>query len=293
MRTHKTLNPKVSNSYFISTMSTALVLFLLGSVGYLMFTALDVAKSLRESITATVELDRNVDLDQREQIRRKVAEYPFVSEVRFSSKQEKIENVEFREMFGLEFEQILEENPLMDSFEVSLSADIKDLSQLEAFSSEMMKSQGVSRVSYPAVLVEQVHSTVSQFQFVILLFGGSLFFISLVLLNNTIRLAIYSRRAIINTMKLVGATKWFIIRPFLWSGIWSGFWAGILASILLAAALYGVRETLEGVVSYAEMERAGIIMGVMTGGGIFISLLFTWISVSKFVNMKSNKIHLY
>ncbi len=293
MATNRKLKRKVRNSYLISTLSTALVLFLLGSVGYLMSAAMDVARELRGNITATVELKNGVSKEQRETIQRRVAAYPIAGEVRFSSKQEKLDNEEFRAMFGLEFEQILEENPLMDSFEVTLSADVEDVKRMEQFSREVELLEGVARVSYPALLVEQVHSTVKKFQFVLILFGGALLFISLVLLNNTIRLAIYSRRTIINTMKLVGATKWFIIKPFLWSGIWSGFWAGLFASVMFGVSVYGLGETLQGVVSLAEMERAGYVMAWMTGGGVFISLLFTWVSVTSFVSMKSNKINLY
>ncbi len=293
MATGKRLNRKVRNSYLISTLSISLVLYLLGSVGYLMFTALDVAQTLRESITATVELSSKCSLEQREIIRREVASYPLAGEVKFSSKEEKIENKEFREMFGLEFEQILEENPLMDTFEVSLSADYQDVEQLDKFADQVGRMNGVSRVNYPALLVEQVHSTIGKFQLVILFFGGALLFISMVLLNNTIRLAIFSRRGLISTMKLVGATKWFITRPFLRSGFWSGFWAGVLASLLLGGSIYALGETLQGIVSLEEIYRALYIMGGMVGGGVVISTIFTWISVSSFVNMKSNKIHLY
>lgn len=293
MASNRALKRKVRNSYFISTLSISLVLFLLGSVGYLMFTALDVAQTLRENITATVELGSKTSLEQREIIRREIASYPLAGEVKFSSKDEKIQNEEFREMFGLEFEQILEDNPLMDTFEVSLSADYQDEEELKQFADRVGRMRGVDRVSYPAILVEQVHSTVGKFQFVILIFGGALLFISMVLLNNTIRLAIFSRRGLINTMKLVGATKWFIVRPFLWSGLWSGFWAGVFASLLLGGSIYGLSETLQGVISLEELYRAGYVMGGMVGGGIFISIFFTWISVSRFVNLKSNKIELY
>ncbi len=293
MRQNKTLKRKVRNSYLISTMSVSLVLFLLGSVGYLMVTALDVANSLRESITATVEIYSNLSDSQIESIRERIAKYPIAGEVRFSSKQEKIEDEEFRKMFGLEFENILDENPLMDSFEVTLSAAAEDTTKLEAFATQMGEIEGVSRVSYPAVLIKQVHSTVNMFQIGLALFGGALLFISLVLLNNTIRLAIFSRRSLINTMKLVGATKWFIVRPFLWSGMVSGFWAGVIASLLLCGGLYALQETLVGLLSYKQLEYAAYVMGGMVAGGVFISTLFTWISVSRFVNMKSNKIHLY
>ncbi len=293
MATNKRLNRKVRNSYLISTFSISLVLFLLGSVGYLIHTALDVAEMLRGSIKATVELRSGLSEQQRDAIRYAVAKYPLASEVTFSSKQEKIDNDEFREMFGLEFEKILEDNPLMDSFEVALSADVDDVKQLEEFAQSVNQIAGVERVTYPAVLVEQVHSTVEKFQYVILLFGGALLFISLVLLNSTIRMAIFSKRGVINTMKLVGATRWFILRPFIWSGLWSGFWAGIIASMLFAGAIYALRETLPGVLTIEELQRAGYIIGSMVGGGMVISVIFTWMAVNRFVNMKGNKIHLY
>ncbi len=289
----QSLKRKVRNSYLISTISIALVLFLLGSVGYLMITALDLSRTLRESLNATVELRSNLSAKQLDVIRGKVASLPLAGEVRYSSKEEKIADDDFRKMFGLEFEDILEENPLMDSFEVQLSSRSQELQELKSFSAQIEAIDGVSRVSYPAALVEQVHTTVGKFHLVIALFGGALLFISLVLLNNTIRLAIFSRRSLINTMKLVGATKWFIVRPFLWSGMVSGFWAGVVASVLLGGALYGLQQTLVGMLSMEQLKSAIYIMGIMVGGGLFISTLFTWISVSRFVNMKSNKIHLY
>ncbi len=287
------LRRKVRYSYIISTVSISLVLFLLGSVGYLMVTALDVARTIRESIIATVELESDITSQRRDEIRREIAEYPLSGEVRFSSRDEKIADEEFRQMFGLEFEDILDHNPLMDSFEVKLTSRSADRSEMIAFAKAVGAIDGVTRVGYPALLVEQVHTTVGRFQILMLIFGGALLFISLVLLNNTIRLAIFSRRRIINTMKLVGATKWFITRPFLGSAIWSGFWAGVLASGLFAGALYALQESLVGMLSRSQLIEAGYVMGAMVAGGIIISLLFTWFSVSRFVNMKSNKIDLY
>ena len=125
----------------------------------------------------------------------------------------------------------------------------------------------------------------------LLLFGGALLVISLILLNNTIRLAIFSKRYLINTMKLVGATKWFIMRPFLGSSITQGILSGIIASALFLTAVYGLNEA--ELMSLAETMKIGIIVGGMVLGGILISLCFTFFAVNKFVNMKSNKIYLY
>ena len=127
----------------------------------------------------------------------------------------------------------------------------------------------------------------------LILFGGALLLISLILLNNTVRLAIFSKRYVINTMKLVGATKWFIMRPFLSSSISQGIGSGLLAAMLFAAAVYGLGEAVPELITLAELEQLAVLVGGMVGAGVLFSLLFTAFAVNKFVNMKSNKIYLY
>lgn len=266
---------------------------MLGSVGYLMVSAMDAADALRENISATVELSRSVTTSQRDEIRRRISAYPLAGEITFSSKSEKAEDEEFRKMFGVEFENVLEDNPLMDSFNVQLSAQSSNGDLLADFVAHVDQIEGVERVSYPAQLIDKVHSMVGTFQTVLLCFGGGLLLISLILLNNTVRLAIFSRRHLINTMKLVGATKWFIMRPFIWRGLVSGFWAGVLAMVMFGGATYALMESLPEIFAWEQIERAIIMAGVMVGCGILISGLFTVVAVNKFVNMKSNKIHIY
>jgi cell division transport system permease protein len=112
-------------------------------------------------------------------------------------------------------------------------------------------------------------------------------------LNNTIRLAIFSRRYLINTLKLVGATKGYIMRPFLSTAANQGVWAGLAASVLFGGALFGLSGAMPEIMATSELTKAGIVVGSMIVGGVVISLLFTSIAVNKFVNMKSNKIYLY
>ena len=127
----------------------------------------------------------------------------------------------------------------------------------------------------------------------LLAFGGALFIISLILLNNTIRLAIFSRRYLINTFKLVGATKGYIMRPFLATAAKQGLWAGIIASLLFGASLVALSGAMPEVISTTELVKIGITVGSMVLSGLVISLIFTTFAVNKFVNMKSNKIYLY
>ena len=285
MKDDKRLKRKVRNSYIVSTVSVALVLFLLGSVGYLMVAAMKMADTLQRSIAVTVELRNGLSEEEREAINRTLTAEELVATIAFSSKEEKIEDAEFEELLG--------ENPLRDSFELTLTAGSSDEEQLDAFIARTEALEGVECVSYPAQVARQMHATVGKIRLVLLLFGGALLVISLILLNNTIRLAIFSKRYLINTMKLVGATKWFIMKPFLASSVTQGLVAGVVASLLFAATVYGLNEAVPELLTIAEATKIAIIVGAMLLGGVVISLLFTLVALNKFVNMKSNKIYLY
>lgn len=293
MKDDKRLKRKVRNSYIVSTVSMALVLFLLGSVGYLMVAAMKVADTLQESISVTVELRDGLSDDRREQIAQELTEAQIVRTIAYVSKEEKIEDGEFRKMFASQIEELLGENPLPDSFELSLTARSSDRELIAAFIDSVSGIDGVERVSYPAQMAERLHATVNKIRLVLALFGGALLVISLILLSNTIRLAIFSKRYLINTMKLVGATKWFIMRPFLASSVTQGILAGAAASALFCAAVWGLNEAVPELTTIAEAEKVAVILGSMIAGGILISLLFTYAALNKFVNMKSNKIYLY
>ena len=293
MKEDKRLKRKVRNSYIVSTISIALVLFLLGSVGYLMTTAVRVADTLQSSIVVMVELDENCDPESRDAVAERLADDPLVADIRFISREEKAEDAEFRKMFESGFEEILGENPLLDTFEATLTAASEDPAEVERFIASIEPLEGVDRVSYPAQMAERLHRTVGRIRFVLLLFGGALLIISLILLNNTVRLAIFSKRYVINTMKLVGATKWFIMKPFLASSISQGILAGLIAALLAAASVYGLGEAVPELTTLTNIDHVAMLLGAMVVVGVVVSLLFTAFAVNKFVNMKSNKIHLY
>ena len=294
MKDDKRLKRKVRNSYIVSTVSITLVLFLLGSVGYLMLAAMEVARTLQSSIQVSVELKNGLTDKQREAIAERVADQELVGGIVYVPKEEKLEDAEFRKMFGSEFDEVLGENPLLDSYELTLTAHSSDKEAIDAFITGISHLSGVEHVSYPALMVARLHATVGKIRFILLLFGGALLLVSMILVSNTLRLAIFSKRYQINTMKLVGATKWFIMRPFLASSITQGILAGTAASLLLALAAYGLNEAVPELQALAEASRTGgLIFGTMIGGGVVISGLFTWAALNKFVNMKSNKIYLY
>lgn len=291
MKNDKRIKRKVLRSYIVSTASISLVLFLLGSVGYMLTAAIGTASTLRENITLSAELDNSLTQEQKDKIAASLTAMDGVRKVEYLDKNTKLEDAEFRRMFAAEIEEILAENPLRNSFEVAVMSN--ERAKMDALVDQMSAIEGVVYVAYPAATIERLHSTINKITILLIVFGGALLVISLILLNNTIRLAIFSRRYLINTLKLVGATKGYIMRPFLATAAKQGIWAGVLASLLFGGALAGLSGAMPEIVSMSELIKIGITVGAMIISGLLISLLFTTIAVNKFVNMKSNKIFLY
>lgn len=288
---NKRLRRKVRNSYFISTVSISLVLFLLGSVGYLIMNALRATEQMQESMTIYVMLDTDISTDDANAVGTRLHAMEEVRDAVFVSKEAAAED--FKHYVGGDFEEFLEYNPLPDSWEVRMKSDYSTREAVEKFEKSALGWQGVDEVVYQKNVVEQIGSNIRSFNLVLLLFGGTLLFISLILLNNTIRVSIFSKRYLINTMKLVGASKGFIMRPFLWDSFKQGLVAGVIATALFIAMIAGLNRKLPDVMMLAGDMPILIIVGAMMAGGVVISLLFTTFALNKFINMNTARIHLY
>ncbi len=284
---------KIMRSYLISTVSMALVLFILGTIGFTMLSLLKSSKQVREGVVMIVELKDGFSAEQRDSLQLKIADNKLVAAVDFVSKDEKLADEDFRRAFDIDIKDILSDNPLPDSFDVTLSSAAAEAEELEAFVQDIKQLDGVSYVSYPKELIAQVHSVLDVMQLLIFAFGAVMLIISFVLLGNTVRLAIFSHREAIKTMKLVGATKWFIIRPFLGRSLLQGLLAGVVATILFVAALFGLQYSLPGFEVMAQLQMVAVVAGAMVVLGIVLSTLFTFVAVNKCVNMRSNKLYLY
>lgn len=285
---------KVRHSYIISTVSIALVLFMLGVVSYVTLSALSAAHDLRGSVVVSVELGHDVDDEARQQVLESIEATGVCDDVEFLDRESKFSDEEFRRQFEVDLDMLLGENPLRDSYEVTLDEECASREQVEAFVREVELIDGVEYVAVPPVdIIESMHATLRYVSLGLLVFFGVLFIISMLLLNNTIRLAIYSKRYLINTMKLVGATKWYIMRPLLGSALKQGLVAGIVAALMICGVVYGAESyTIEGL-RMLDYREVGIIVGVVVAIGVVITLLFSIFAVNKFVNMKSSHIHLY
>ena len=284
---------RVRNAYVVSTISIALLLFLLGGVGYMLVNILSTTTKMREGVTMIVELKESLSESERNAVAERLAESDMVVALKYISKDEKLNDEEFRRTFAVDVKAALGENPLPDSFDVTLSALSSDEEALAAFVEEASKIEGVTHVSYPKMFLGVMHSALDVMQLIVLIVGGALLLVSLLLVGNTVRLAVYSERELINVLKAVGATRWFIVKPFLVKSLLQGVIAGVVATILLVLALYGVDYALPDLGIASQIELIAIIAGIMVAVGVVIAVVATLIIVNRFVSMKTNKIHLY
>lgn len=286
----KRLKRKVRRSYVISTVSISLVLFLLGIVSYVTFSAIRSVLDPAHSVTVSVELSDELFENEKEEIYNTIAKRKEVESIKLVSQEEGLEAVPFE----VDMELLEGENPINDCIDVTLKRDYATKYHINTFASDMEAIQGVAYVDKPDLkALDEAQKSVSGIALALLIFVVVLLIISLLLLNNTLRLAIYSKRYLINTMKLVGATKWYIMRPLLISALKQGFVAGIIASALTYGTIYGISSILPMGIKTLSQEHLIVLMGIVLIAGVIITVGFSAMAINKFINMKSNKIHLY
>ena len=290
---NRSLKGKILRSYTVSTISITLVLFILGSIGYAMHSLFASAQGVREGVVMIVELKDGLEQSHIDSLSVQISQSDVVRSVEFVSKQAKLEDEQFRRAYEVDVEAILGENPLADSFDVTLSAQAADSLSLAKFVEQTSALEGVDYISCPENLLERVHYVLDTMQFLLLAFGGAMLIISLVLLGNTLRLVIYSRREAINTMKLVGATRWFIVKPFLRRGALQGFVAALVAILLFVGSLFALDYNMPQLGIMNQIESVAYVAAAMLVAGVVVVTLFTLFAVNRFVNMKSKDIYLY
>jgi cell division transport system permease protein len=214
---------RLRSSYLSAIISNSLVLFMLGILMLLVFNAKRLSDYVKENIGFSVILHDDVREVEASFLRKTLDASPYVRTTEYISKEEAAK--ELQEELGEDFIGFLGYNPLSSSIEVRLKADYANPDSIRKIEDELMSHRPVREVFYQKSLVDLVNDNVRKISAIILIFSGLLFFVAIVLINNTIRLSVYSKRFIINTMKLVGATWGFIRRPFVAKGMAHGFFA--------------------------------------------------------------------
>jgi cell division transport system permease protein len=280
---------RLISSYFSVVISISLVLFLLGLLGLLVLNTKKVADHFKEQIALTVYLKDNAKQVEMEQLKKSLALAEYTKNSTFVSKEEAAE--EHSKEIGEDFMEFLGYNPLQNSIDVYMKADYVSSDQIDLIAEEINSKSFVDEVVYDKPLIALLNDNVKKISFWILVVSGIFTFIAVLLINSSIRLAVYSKRFIIKTMQMVGATKGFIRRPFIWQSVKLGIIGAVLALIGMGAVLYYLNNSFPELELLSDLKLLIALFAGVFLTGIFITWLSTFFATSRFLNLKTDELY--
>lgn len=280
---------KLISSYFSVVLSIGLVLFLLGILGLLVLNTKKMADHFKEQITISVFLKDKAKQVEVDQLQKSLAMADYTKTATYVSKEEAAE--QHSEDIGENFQEFLGYNPLKNSIDVQLKADFVTPEQLEEIAAEITTKDYVEEVSYDKPLIGLLNDNVKRISFWILVASGIFTFIAVLLINSSIRLSIYAKRFIIKTMQMVGATKFFIRKPFLWTNIKLGVLGAILAMAALAGTLFYMNENFPEFGLLNDQVILLILFVSVFVLGVLISLISTYFATQRFLNLRTDELY--
>ncbi len=280
---------RLVSSYISVVVSIALVLFLLGLLGMLVLNAKKVSDHFKEQVVVTIYLKDTAKDVERKQLEKSLAMADYVKSTAYVSKEEAAEFMKAET--GEDFMDFVGYNPLQNSIDVYLKADFVTSEHLEKISTEALNKKFVEEVTYDNDLVNLMNDNVKKISFWVLVISGLFTLIAVLLINSSLRLAVYSKRFIIKTMQMVGATKRFIRRPFVLKSIKLGIIGALLALVGMAIVLYYLNETFPELELLANPLLMVMLFILILGLGIVITWISTHFATQRFLNLKTDELY--
>ena len=277
------------HSRLTSVISIALVLFLLGLICLMGLLGNKLSVYVKENITFSIVLKDNQREADIKKMQKKLDALPFIKSTEYISKEQAVKELE--EELGENPETFLGFNPLKASIEVRLRSDYANPDSLPKIEHYIKQYTSVSDLLYRKDMMEMVHNNMQRIGLILLVLAAMLMAISFVLIGNTIRLLIYSKRFLIHTMKLVGATPGFIRRPFVYYNMVSGVIASLLAIGMLSGFLYYLQSELTGFIQILDMKTLLVVFVLVLILGILLSAVATIIVVNKYLRMNIDRLY--
>jgi len=280
---------RLRSSYFTVIISISLVLFMLGLQGLMLLQARKLSNYVKENIGFTVILkDEIKDVDVA-RLQKSLDASRYVQSTEFIDKEKAAK--ELKEDLGEDFVDFLGYNPLLASIDVHLDASYANPDSLKWIEADLMQNPKVKEVFYQKNLVVLVNENIRKISIVLVAFSALLLIIAIALINNSIRLAIYSRRFLIRSMQLVGATQGFIRRPFVWRGILNGVYGAIIAIGFLSAIIYYAQLEFPDLIELEDQQIFLSLFGIVLLLGILITWMSTGLAVRKYLRIKTDKLY--
>lgn len=282
------LKQRLARSYLTSTISMTMVLFLVGMMSLLLLNAERLSDYVREHVGFILVLHDDIRELEVLRLQKILSATDFVKSLSYISKEEAA--TQLAKDLGEDFVGFLGFNPLFSSVDIKLNANYLQADSLSVLENKLLSYPQVKEVYYQRDLVTIINDNVQRISFFLLIFSGLLLFIFSSLINNTIRIAIYSQRFIINTMKLVGATRTYIRRPFILKNIAYGIIGALLANLSIVGLIYVFQQNFGIMLDTEQIEVIGLVFGIVLLFGVLISWLSTYLSVNKFLRLKYSEL---
>lgn len=280
---------RLISSYFSVVLSIALVLFLLGLLGMLVMNAKKVSDHFKEQVVLTIYLKETAKEVEINQLQKSLAMTDYVKSTEYVSKEEAAEFMKAEN--GEDFMDFVGYNPLQNSIDVHLKADYVNSEQLEKISEDTLNKIFVDEVTYDNDLVNLMNNNVKKISFWVLVISTIFTLIAVLLINSSIRLAVYSKRFTIKTMQMVGATKQFIRRPFVWKSVRLGIIGGFIALLGMAFVLFSLNRTFPELELLSNPILVLILFVFVFTLGIVITWISTHFATQRFLNLKTDQLY--
>jgi len=280
---------RLISSYFSVVFSIALVLFLLGLLGMLVLNAKKVSDHFKEQVVLTIYLKETAKEVEINQLQKSLAMADYVKSTEYVSKEEAAEFMKAEN--GEDFMDFVGYNPLQNSIDVHLKADYVTSEQLEKISEDTLNKIFVDEVTYDNDLVNLMNNNVKKISFWVLVISAIFTLIAVLLINSSIRLAVYSKRFTIKTMQMVGATKQFIRRPFVWKSVRLGIIGGFIALLGMAFVLFYLNRTFPELELLSNPILVVLLFAFVFALGIVITWISTHFATQRFLNLKTDQLY--
>ena len=277
---------KKTKTIYISTIfSIALVLLMLGMLGLILVHAKNLSNYVKENIVLNIIVDEGVKETEILAFQKELNGTQEVKQTQYVNKE--IAQHNLTKDLGEDFVNFLGYNPLLSTIDVYLKADYANTKSIDALKNKIQKNPIVKEVIYQSSLIDMVNKNINTIGLVVLSFAIILLTIAVALINNTIRLAIFSQRFLIKSMQLVGATKNFIRKPFILIAALHGLIASLIAIIILLGILYYAQKEIPEILILRNFTEFGFVLMGMVALGIFIAAMSTLFAVSRYLRLKT------
>lgn len=280
---------KLISSYFSVVISIALVLFLLGVLGLLVLNAKKMADHFKEQISVSVFFKDSAKEVEINQLQKSLTAAEYTKSATYVSKEEAAK--QHSEEIGEDFEEFLGYNPLKNSIDINLKSDFVSPGQIEEIAAELSSRTYIEEVTYDKPLVDLLNDNIKKISIWVLVASAIFTFIAVLLINSSIRLSIYSKRFIIKTMQMVGATKTFIRKPFIWTNVKLGMIGALIAIFALIASLFYAEKTFPEMSVFDDYVVLVILFVGVFLLGILISFLSTYFAAQRFLNLRTDDLY--